>query len=136
MRLAVAQELVGAEAIGFDAAPGVFGAHGALILRADAVLPVVAGDEVAAGPAQDGDAEVADGFHDVLAVALGVGERTAFLVDAAVDAAAEVLGEIAEDVGMHLADDAVGVDLDACGGLRGKREGQADSEEEGADVHG
>ena len=48
-------------------------------------------------------------------------ERAAFLEDAAVDAAAEVLGEVAEDVRVDLADHAVGIDLDARGGGGGAR---------------
>ena len=58
------------------------------------------------------------GVHDVVAEAVRVRERAAFLEDAAVDAAAEVLGEVAEDVRVHLADHAVGIELDA-GGRRG-----------------
>ena len=45
--LAVAQELVGAEAVGFDRAPGVVAPRRALVARTDAVQPVIAGGEVA-----------------------------------------------------------------------------------------
>ncbi len=69
---AVAEELVGAEAVRFDVAPGVVGADGAAGFGTDAVAPVVAGDEVAAGVTEQRHAEVADGFHDVGAEAVGV----------------------------------------------------------------
>ena len=39
-----------------------------------------------------------------------------FLVDAAVDHAAQVFGEVAEQVRMHFADGAIGIDLDARSG--------------------
>ena len=55
--LGVPQELVGAEPIGLDVVPGQLGPRRTLILRADAVLPVVAGGEVAARPAQDRHAQ-------------------------------------------------------------------------------
>ena len=121
--LAIAQELVRAEAVGLERAPGVIAARRTLVARPDAVLPVVARGEVAARPAEDRQAEPAGGVHDVAPVAVGIRERAPFLEDAAVDAAAEVLGEIAEDVRVHLADHAVGIELDArrrrLGGERG-----------------
>jgi len=74
---------------------------------------MVAGGEVAARPPQHRDAQPADRFHDVLPVAVFVGKRAAFLVNPAVNAASQMLGEIAEQVGVHLADLAVGIDPDA-----------------------
>ena len=111
--LDVVEELVGAEAVAFDGAPGHFEARRALVARADAVAPVVVGGEVAAGPAQQGDVELADGFEDVLAEAVGIGEGRLLFEDAAVDAAAEVLDEVAIEHGIDVADDALGIDLDA-----------------------
>ena len=49
-------------------------ARGTLVARANAVAPVIAGDEIAAGPAQHRDAHAAGGFHDVFAKAVGVGK--------------------------------------------------------------
>ncbi|MGC4048327.1 MAG: hypothetical protein QM757_01240 [Paludibaculum sp.] len=107
------EELIGAEAVRVEVAPGVVRADGPLGLGSDAVLPVVAGGEVATGPAEQGDAEVFGSFHDVFSETACIGKRAAFLVDAAIDAAAEVFGEIAEHVRMDFADFAVCVDLDA-----------------------
>ena len=62
------------------------------------------------------------GIEHVGAVALRVGELRALLEDAAVDAAAEVLDEVAVELGVDVADGALGVDLDAGfqgGSLRG-----------------
>ncbi len=108
----VLQELVGAEAVRLDGVPRQVEPRRPQVLRADAVLPVIAGDEVAARPAQDRHAEVLHGPHDVGAVPVRVGERAALVVDAPVDHAAEVLGEAAEEPRVHVADDAVDVDLD------------------------
>ena len=74
--------------------------RGALLDRADAVLPIVAGDEVAAGIAHDRRAELLDEGEHVAAEALRVGGRMAGLVDAAIDATAEMLDEGAEQAGV------------------------------------
>src|SRR5439155_24674645 len=109
--LGIAQELVRPEAVALDRVPGVVAPDRPLVAGAEAVLPVVAGGEVASRPAQEGDAEAARGLHDVAAEAVRICERAAFLEDPAVDAAPQMLGEIAEDVRVHLADHAVGIDL-------------------------
>src|SRR5262245_17922131 len=111
--LAVAQELVSAEAVGLDAAPGQFRPRRALVLRPYAVLPVVARDEIPARIAQDRDVQPLDRLQDVQPDAFFVRERTAFFVNAAVDHAPQVLGEVAEQMRMHFADRAIDVDLDA-----------------------
>ena len=129
--LGIAQELVRAEAVALDHVPGLVAADRPLVARADAILPVVAGGEVAARPAQERHAEPLRGLHDVLAEAVRIRERAAFLEDAAVDAAAEVLGEVAEHVRVDLADHAVGIDLDARGGGGGTGAGWAPSGESG-----
>ena len=64
--------------------------------RPDAVLPAVAGDEVAARVAHHRDAQLAGQREHVAAEAVLVGGRVAGLVDAGVDAAAHVLDERAE----------------------------------------
>src|SRR5690606_16049315 len=58
-RLRPAGELAETELVGLDRAPGPVEPARPLLLRADPVLPVVAGDEVAAGVAHDGGAELA-----------------------------------------------------------------------------
>src|SRR5438094_688439 len=89
------------------------GAPRPLVPGADAIEPVIAADEVAARPAQDGDAQRAHGIEDVGTKAARVGERGAFVVDPAVDAAAEVLDELAEDAAIDGADAPLEVDADA-----------------------
>ena len=85
------EELVGADLVGLDRAPGQVEPPRARLARPDAVLPVVAGDEVAARVADDRDAQLADELEHVLADPAAVG-----LVDPAVDAAPHVLDERAE----------------------------------------
>ena len=86
---------------------------GPLRLRADAVEPVVAGDEVAARIADDRHAEFLDLAHDVRAEALRVGQRRAGLVDAGVDRAAEMLEERAEQTPIEIGAIARATDGDA-----------------------
>ena len=132
---AVAQELVGAEAVRFQGAPGVIAPHGALLSGAYAILPMVAGDEVATRPAEQGNAEALDGVDHVLAETVGIGQRAPFVIDAAINAATEVFGEVAEQARVHLSDDALGIDLDARFGRRlGERE--RGSGEHGGQRHG
>jgi hypothetical protein len=58
---------------------------------------VIAAHEVAPGPPQDRKAEGTRGVEDVAPEAARVAQRRALVVDAAVDAAAQVLDELAED---------------------------------------
>ena len=57
--------------------------------------------------------ELARRVEHVLAEAVGIGERRLLFEDAAFDAAAEVLDEVAVDLGIDVADHALGIDLDA-----------------------
>ena len=93
--------------------PRAVEANGALRARADAVAPVVAGEEVAAGVADERHAELAHEVEHVAAEALLVRLRVAGLVDSGVDGATEVLDEGTEEFVGNGAD----------GGLREKREG-------------
>ena len=86
-------ELVGAELVRLERVPRALEHRRPLRLRADAVEPVVAGDEVAARIAHDRHAELLDLARDVGAEALRVGQRRSRLVDAGVDGAAQVLEE-------------------------------------------
>ena len=117
-RAAPGDELVGAEGVGLGREPGEVEAPGPRLERADAVLPVVAGDEVAAGIAHHRGAELAHQRQHVLAEALRVGGRVAGLEDAAVDAAAEVLDEGAEQAAVGRADRDLPVEPDP-GGAHG-----------------
>jgi len=58
--------------------------------RTNAIKPVICGDKVAAGVANNGDPEFLERFNDILAEAVFVGQRVAWVVDAAVDAPAYV----------------------------------------------
>ena len=110
-------ELVGADLVGLDRAPGEVEPRRPLLARADAVLPVVGGHEVAARVAHDGDAELARQLEHVAAEAVLVGGRVARLVDAAVDGAPHVLDERAEQPLVHLGHGEGRVEHDACAAL-------------------
>lgn len=111
------------EAVGLGGAPGEVEAAGPLLDGAHRVLPVVAGDEVAAGVADGRDTELADELQHVGAQAVGVGRRVAGFEDAGVDAAAEVLDEGTEETGVDLADGEGGVEGEA-GGAHGVLSGR------------
>ena len=70
---------------------------GPLVARPDAVLPVVAGHEVATRVADGRHAEPSDEVDDVVAPAIGIRRRVPRLVDPAVDRPAHVLDERPED---------------------------------------
>ena len=105
-------ELVGAELVGLGRHPGEVEPARPLGDGADAVLPIVAGDEVAAGIAHDGRRELAHQLEHVLAEALGVGGRMAGLEDAAIHAAAEMLDEGAEQARVGGADREIAMKAD------------------------
>src|SRR3954467_13447492 len=82
-----------------DAAPDDVDHAGSLRAGGDAVAPVVVVGEAAAGPTDIGDADAAEGVNDVIAqVPCGVGAAGAARPHAVVDAAAEVLHELPEDM--------------------------------------
>jgi hypothetical protein len=110
---AVLDELVGAESVGLLRVPGQLAAPETLRPGADTVEPVVAADEVAARPPQDRNAQRPGGVEDVAPEAALVAERRALVVDAAVDAAAQVLDELPEDARVHGAQTPRQVDADA-----------------------
>src|SRR6476469_8971658 len=109
---AVGQVLVGAEPVGFLPAPGQLGPARPAVLRPDPVGPVVVADEVPARPAQHAEAQLAEQAEHVLAEAAVVGQRRAFLVKTAVDAAAQVLDEPAEHLAVQPSGGPSGVDGD------------------------
>jgi hypothetical protein len=97
-------ELVDPELVGLDRTPGQVEAPGSLVKRPDAVLPAVAGDEVAARVADRRRPELADQLEHVASEAPGVRRGVVRLVEAGVDAAAHVLGEGTEQSSVHGAD--------------------------------
>src|SRR5689334_20627481 len=86
-------EFVGAESIRFRREPGETEAARALGERADAVFPVVAGHEVAAGIADDRGAQLVHELQHVFAKAMAIGTRMSRFVETSIDAAAEMLDE-------------------------------------------
>ena len=86
-------ELVDAELVGLEAVPGQVAADGSVLLGADAVLPAVAGKEVAAGVTHGGDPEFTDEFGHVAPETIGVRGGVSRLVDPGVDAPSHVLDE-------------------------------------------
>ena len=113
-------EFVGAELVGLGRHPGEVEPARALGDRTDAVLPIVAGDEVAAGIAHDRGRQLAHQRQHVLAEALGIGRGMAGFEDAAIDAAAEMLDEGAEQARVGAADGEIAMqaDLDVTHGGR------------------
>ena len=103
-RLRPVAELMQANLVGLGGEPGQVQALRPLVPRADGILPVEAGDEVAAGIADDRNAELPDHFNDVAAEAVLIRGGMGGLIDAAVDRAAQVLDEGAVHAGVDLAD--------------------------------
>src|SRR5581483_9702915 len=113
------EQLLGSEAVGLHGVPGQVVPGGPLLHRPDAVAPVVAGGEVAAGPAQHGGAQLAHRGEDVGAASL-LGAGRVGVEDAAVHGAADVLDELAVDLRVDGAAPALAVDAEAgAGGHRG-----------------
>ena len=108
-------ELVGAERVGLGRHPGEVEAPGPLGHRADAVFPIVAGDEVAARIAHDGGPELAHQLQHVLPKAAFVGTGMTGLEDAAIDAAAQMLDEGAEQSVIGSRDGGIAIEVDLCG---------------------
>ena len=111
-------ELVDADLVGLDGAPGEVAPHRTGVTRADAVLPAVVGDEVAAGIAHHRDAELLGEGEDVAAEPVLVRRGVVGLVDPGVHAAPEVLDERAEQPTLDRPDPPRGIDHDT-GGERG-----------------
>src|SRR5690606_22651270 len=86
-------EFVDADLVRFARAPGEIEPHRTALLRSDAILPIIGGDEIAPGIAHDRDAQLADTLEHVAAEAPGVGARVPGLVDPGVDSSAEMLEE-------------------------------------------
>ena len=101
--LAQVQELVGAEGVVLHgAAPVVVHEFLAVLLRADAVHPVVLVGKASAGPAEHGDLQGPEGIQDIGPVTVDVGNGGVLAhPDPFVDAFPEVLGELSVDFGRN-----------------------------------
>ena len=87
----------------------------ALGLGADAIAPVVGIGKAAARPAQHGDMDVLQGIDDVAAHAVDIGDLGILAhIKALIDAAAQMLRELAVNVGINGANGTVGVDKNMC----------------------
>src|SRR5262249_34560190 len=92
--------------------PGQIEALRPLFFRADTIFPVVAGNEVAPGIADDGRPELLDQGQHVAAKSVLVRSRMARLIDAAIDAAAQMFDERPEQAGHGVADGEIPVEHD------------------------
>src|SRR5262249_39908991 len=101
------------EAIAFHIVPRQVQTHWPLILWANPVLPVVSRCKIAAWPTQNGNAQLLNGFHHVLAIAICVRKRTPFFVDATIDHPSEMLAEVSKQVRIDFTDLAIDVDLNS-----------------------
>ncbi len=87
----------------------------ALLLRAYRVLPVKAGNKVAAGVADNGNIQLFDHVQHIPAEALFISQRMIRLIDAAVHSPAQMLDERAVNARVNAGDDVVLVQDDGSG---------------------
>ena len=109
---AVLEKFVRAEAVRLLRVPRELAPARPVRRRPDAVEPVIPAHEVPARPPEHGDPERADRVQHVPPEPARVAQGRALVVHAPVDAAAEVLDEVAEDPPVHGADPAGEVDRD------------------------
>jgi hypothetical protein len=102
-------KLVRAERVGLGRFPGEIETPWPLGDRTDAILPVVTRDEIAARIAQNRRIQLPDELEHVLPESAGIGLAVTRLVQAAVDAAAQVLDESAEQARIGRSDGKVAV---------------------------
>ena len=115
-------EFVGAELVRLERIPRAIENGWPLGLRADAIEPVVARDEVSSWIANDGNAKLADLARDIRAKAARIGHRRAGFINTRVDGPPEVLEEGTEESSIEIAHATDRRDAHACGaptGLRG-----------------
>ena len=101
-QLAPVDELVRAELIGLERIPCALQHGRALLLRSDAIEPVVAGHEVAARIAHHRHAHSLHFGDDIRTESVGVRARRSGLVHARVDRPAEMFQERAEQAAIEL----------------------------------
>ena len=85
------REFVHPDRVGLGRMPGEVEPRRAILARTDPVLPIVSGDEIAAGIAHDRNLQLPDQVDDVLPHAVSVGGLMIGFVDAGVDRSPEVL---------------------------------------------
>ena len=107
-------EFMKADLVGLGGEPGKIQALRPLVTRADGVLPVEAGNEVAAGITDDGNAELPDHVDDILPESVLIRGGMAGLIDAAVHRAAQVLNERTVHAGVDPADGEILVQDQGC----------------------
>ncbi len=107
--------LVRAEFVGLRAAPGEIEPPGALLSRADAIFPVVAGEEITSRIADDGRTQLFGQLEHVPAEAVHIGCGMPRFVDSAVHAAAHMFDEGAEHASVEGGDGKVPIDHDLTG---------------------
>jgi hypothetical protein len=95
-------EFIGAELVRLERIPGALEHRRPLVLRSDAVEPVVAGDEVPARIAHDRDAKRLHLRDDVATESFAVSQGRLRVVDACIDGAAQVLEKCAQQPAVEL----------------------------------
>ena len=112
--LAPVHEFIGAETVGFGAEPRKVKTGRPLIDRTDAVFPVIAGDEIAAGVTHDRRTKLLHQREYVLPKSFGIGGRMSGLVDATINASPEMLDEGAEQTRIRMTDGKIAVHQNFC----------------------
>jgi hypothetical protein len=84
-------EFMNADLVAIGRMPGEIKPRRAILLRANAVLPVIRRDEIAAGIADDRNLQLLDQFDDILAHAVFIGGGMIRFVDAGIDGAPQML---------------------------------------------
>ena len=110
---AVIQELVRAEAVALHRAPRHLQTRRAFVARTDAVLPVVVRREVSSRPAQDRDIQLLRRRPARPAGSRWSPTAATFRRRCRHQCSGRVLDEVSVDLGIDVADYALGVDLDA-----------------------
>ena len=100
-------ELVQAELVGFDHLPGQIHLRGTLIPGANAVLPVIAGDEISARIPDDGYLKLPHQCKHVLSHSLFVRKRASLLINSFIYRTSQVLNKGTENSFVHFSGEIV-----------------------------
>ena len=109
--IAPGHEFIGAELIRVSCIPGFIQHARTAFLGADAVEPVVARNEIAAGISNDGNPHLAYLTDDIFAESVGVRELRAWIVNTLIDRTPQVLEEGAKKIAVERRYDATGVHM-------------------------